>query len=89
MRIIWQTERRITNEVLGVRGLTVQTHSGIELIYGKKKKSKMLPMVTSSMCLSLNRAYWPTNLNADYNSTFHVKHYLYSGLLSLRAQSQR
>ena len=57
MRIIWQTERRITNEVLGVRGLTVQTHSGIELIYGKKKKkSKMLPMVTSSMCLSLNRA---------------------------------
>ena len=38
MRIIWQTERRITNEVLGVRGLTVQTHSGIELIYGKKKK---------------------------------------------------
>ena len=57
MRIIWQTERRITNEVLGVRGLPVQTHSGIELIYGKKKKkSKMLPMVTSSMCLSLNRA---------------------------------
>ena len=49
MRIIWQTERRITNEILGVRGLTVQTHSGIELIYGKKKKSKMLPMVTSSM----------------------------------------
>ena len=40
MRIIWQTERKITNEILGVRGLTVQTHSGIELIYGKKKKPK-------------------------------------------------
>ena len=40
MRIIWQTERRITNEILGVRGLTVQTHSGIELIYVKKKKKK-------------------------------------------------
>ena len=40
MRIIWQTERKITNEILGVRGLTVQTHSGIELIYGKKKKAK-------------------------------------------------
>ena len=53
MRIIWQTERKITYEILGVRGLTVQTHSGIELIYGKKKKQ---PMVTSSMCLSLNRA---------------------------------
>ena len=38
MRIIWQTERKITNEILGVRGLTVQTHSGIELTYGKKKK---------------------------------------------------
>ena len=40
MRIIWQTERKITNEILGVRGLTVQTHSGIELIYGKKKKKQ-------------------------------------------------
>ena len=39
MRIIWQTEGKITYEILGVRGLTVQTHSGIELIYGKKKKA--------------------------------------------------
>ena len=69
MRIVWQTVRRITNEILVVKGLTNRFHVAMCLFgnrlqvmskCSKNKKStqeaasKVLFMVTSSMLMSSN-----------------------------------